>query len=344
MQPYEQLEIEYGKWTGVENCVACNSGTAALHLAFEALDLPKGSKVILSDFNMIACARAAVMAGLVPVFVDCDDRLLIDVEKAEDALYRCPRPNGRLEISAIFATHIYGRGCDMPGIYELSDRYGLKVVEDQAEYHGGDEPNVGTRSDAIATSFYRNKIVCCADGEGGLVSFSQKECADKAKSLRSLGFTPDHDFIHIPRGHNYRMSNLHARPILESLADADHNLHKRKRVEDWYNEFIPERWHMPARDVVWVYDLRVPKLEWDRMGIVVKGLNERGIAARHGFKPMSMQPEFHQTPGHYPTAGSNAWRASNEVFYLPVHPTMTRSDVSKVADMTTKALADVGIG
>lgn len=364
MQDFERLEVEYGKWAGVENCVACSSGTAALVLAFEALGLPKGSVILMSDFNMIACARAAVMAGLEPEFVDCDDRLLIDVEKLEKQIrYYGTWIDGKCthnRVSAILATHIYGRVC-YTRIGEIAKKYKVKLIEDCAEAHGAGRFNpvdfeFDDPTDAQCLSFYANKIVNGA--EGGLVSFLQKEHAEKAKSLRSLGFTPDHDFMHIPRGHNYRMSNAHAKIILDretnrwgSLGDADDNLKRRKQVEDWYNEFIPEKWHMPVRDVVWVYDLRIPKLEWDRMGIVVKGLNERGIAARHGFKPMSMQPEF-RTDGVSGTiflpaeafTNQKAYKASREVFYLPVRPDMTRAGVSTVASMTIDALRDVGIG
>lgn len=296
MQPYEQLESDFGEWAGVENCVACSSGTAALHLSLEAMDLPPGSRVILSEFNMIACARAVVLAGLKPVFVDCDDRLLIDVEKCHKLAEHGEDGGYDYRISAILAVHIYGRRVDVQRIHDLKSKYGgdLAIIEDCAEFHGGElyVEEYGY-SDSHAWSYYSNKVICGA--EGGLVSFTDPKHAEKAKSLRTLGFTEAHDFLHIPRGHNYRMSNLHAAPILESLANADDNLIKRRQVEEWYNELIPEKWHMPPRDVVWVYDLRVPKLEWDRMGIVVKRLNAQGIAARHGFKPMSVQPEFRQS-------------------------------------------------
>lgn len=88
MQPFELLEREFADWNGLDpaGMVACASGSAALHLALEAMRLPPGSEVITSDFNMVAVPRAIVMAGLVPVFVDCDERLLMDMELLDKTL------------------------------------------------------------------------------------------------------------------------------------------------------------------------------------------------------------------------------------------------------------------
>ena len=80
MQPFEQLEQEWARFNDLDpaGMVACSSGTSALHLACESMDLPLGSNVICPDFTMIACPRAISLAGMIPVFVDCDDKLLLD--------------------------------------------------------------------------------------------------------------------------------------------------------------------------------------------------------------------------------------------------------------------------
>ena len=110
LSPHEQLESELGAFVSSNtlhpnpNVVACSSGTAALHLAFESLALPPGGEVILCDFNMIACPRAVALSGLVPVFVDCGDDLLLDTDLLNVALTD--------RTVAVLATHIYGRTCD----------------------------------------------------------------------------------------------------------------------------------------------------------------------------------------------------------------------------------------
>ena len=105
MDPYRELEIEYAKHLGVKRCVSVNTGTAALHVALEALNLPSGSKVIVPDFTMYASALSVYYARLTPVFVDCDDDLLIDLDKVESVIDD--------DTKVLMVTHIYGRVVNM---------------------------------------------------------------------------------------------------------------------------------------------------------------------------------------------------------------------------------------
>jgi dTDP-4-amino-4,6-dideoxygalactose transaminase len=105
---------------------------------------------------------------------------------------------------------------------------------------------------------------------------------------------------------------------------ADLNLQDRRQVETWYDALIPKEWKMPTRDVVWVYDLRIPDMDRATQNYVVSELNRQDIAARHGFKPMSSQLEYKRRYDHL-----NAYRLSREVIYLPVNTAMTKADVEK---------------
>lgn len=327
MQPFEQLEKAWAEFNQLDpaGMVACSSGTAALHLALEALQLPPGGQVIVPDFTMVACARAVVLAGLEPVFVDCDERLLMPQELLHQA--------SLLESKVVMAVHVYGRRQDMDRLTRYAALQNWLVVEDLAEAHGV-RPHPDT--DAACWSFYKNKIV--AGEEGGAVWFRDPAHATLARQLRCLGFTEAHDFRHVPRGHNYRMSNLHAEHILGSLRRNHSALHfyeqnvkERREIESWYDEFCSAEWRMPARDAVWVYDVRIPGLTRPKQQEVVQALNQAGIAARMGFLPMTQQPEFsacrrvHQSPGP-----SRATVAAEEVFYLPVQPGVTtRADCER---------------
>lgn len=311
MYPHEELEVQFGRWAEVENVVACSSGTAALHLALESLGLPPGSKVIVPDFSMIACARAVVLAGMVPVFVDCTDRLLLDLDETDRAL-------SVTGARAILPVHIYGRRIEMDQLHDLAFKYGAWVVEDLAEAHGV-PPHPSTT--AACWSFYRNKIV--AGEEGGAVAFLDPERAEAAKRMRCLGFTDSHDFNHEPRGHNYRLADSLASIILSSLERADANLVERRRIEDLCDKHCPDEWRMPFRDAPWVYDIRVRGMTEDRQTRVLNSLWKRGIAARYGFKPMSVQAEFR---GNQPFGKGRATKAAREVIYLPVLPGETTEE------------------
>jgi dTDP-4-amino-4,6-dideoxygalactose transaminase len=311
MEPYQQLEAEFAAWTGWPHVVACASGTAALHLALEALQLPAQSAVVVPEFTMIACARAVTLADLRVLPVDCNASLLLP------AYFPVPiRP------TAIMPVHIYGRRCDMNGIHEYAKQLGAAVIEDVAEAHGV-TPHPET--DAACWSFFKNKIV--AGEEGGMVAFKREDHAERARMLRCMGFTNKHDFMHIPRGHNYRLANGLARLVLDSLHCFADNIKKRRQIVDWYDALVPRSWQMPPRDMPWVYDLRIPQLTPEQQDAIVATLNSAGITARHGFKPISAQPEYRRD-----CACPVARQMAQEVIYLPITPTMTQADVAANVD------------
>ena len=328
MQEFERFEVEFANWIGhpAQSMVACASGSAALHLALEALRLPSGSEVICPDYTMVACPRAIVMAGLVPVFVDCGDDLLMDVLLPEYITH----PGLR----AVLAVHIYGRRCNMGRLLDLTSIKGqraLYVIEDMAELHGI-QPHKDT--DAACWSFYRNK--CVAGEEGGAVAFLAPRHAYLARQLRSLGFTDAHDYNHVPRGHNYRMSNAHAQLIRRSLAEVEGNIRQRRMIEGWYYRHCPDEWRMPARDAVWVYDLRIKGMDKSTQDHVVATLKANGIAARHGFRPMSQQEEFRSCRV---IGNGNAARLASSILYLPVQPGITTEEQAKSSfDLIRKSL------
>jgi len=309
MEPYEVLEIEWADAVNVpaHNAVVCNSGTSALHLALESFQFPSGSEVIVPEFTMIACARAVTMAGLTPVFVDCEDDLLIDASKIEAAVTPMT--------VAVMPVHVYGRQCDMEIISSVASEFDLKVIEDCAEFHGA--PLSG-KAYAFCWSFYRNKIV--AGEEGGAVVFSdcKENIADRARCIRCQGFTAEHDFRHHPRGVNSRMPNSQANLVRQSLQMMYRNISARRVAEVALNRMIPQEHHGSPREVPWVYDVHNAT---DASSIVRK-LNGVRIPARRAFCPMSRQEEY-RTDVQF----LNADRMYESVFYLPLSPTLSMKEL-----------------
>lgn len=303
--------------------VACSSGTAALHLAFQTLKDLNGwedqSRIVLPDFTMIACARAISLANLRPVFQDVNDDGLLDPEIQPAAGTR-----------AVLCVHTYGRRCT----YSDAAGYGHNWIEvnDASEAHG-----LNFQPNAInCWSFYKNKII--AGEEGGIVSFPDKEQADHAKQLRNMGFTDHHNFTHIPHGMNYRMSNSHAEIILQSLKRYDVNLSARQRVEHDYGRWCPDEWRMAPRNVPWVYDLLLPSRINNEE--VVENLNARGIAARVGFKRLSLQAEYREleTPNN-----TTAQELSERLIYLPIEVRMSMERVQRIMNQLLQIVDAEGI-
>lgn len=325
MERYQELEHRWAEFNELDpkSMVACSSGTAALHLALEALRLPLGSSVLLPDYTMIACPRAVTLAGLTPIFIDCrSDSLLIDNSEVAAALSAEREPV--YTVKAIMLVHIYGRRCSMSAVMDLASKKGLYVIEDMSEIHGV-KPHKD--SHAACWSFYKNKVV--AGEEGGAVWFKDESVANLARLLRCQGFTPAHDYVHVPRGHNYRMANLLAEPILKSLEYVHSSIYRREEIVEWYEEACPPEWRAIKRDIPWVYDIRVQGITARQQGAAVRSVQKAGIGARHGFKPCSSQKEYLSAPRYGDWQRAQA--AEREVMYLPIQPGLTTKESAALA-------------
>jgi len=295
---FKLLENKFAEYIGTEGCVTVNTGTAALHVALEALQLPENSEVIVPQFTMIATAWAVYYSRLKPVFVDCDDSLLIDVNKIEENITK--------NTKVIMVTHIYGRVVNMDSVVALASKYNLRIIEDAAEAHGCtfDNKMVGSY-DIGCFSFYRNKIIC--GEEGGAITSNDNEYLKVVEDMKCMSFGSKHNYMHNRIGFNYRMTNGQAELILESLKNVDKNIKIRRQNADLYDSILHTDYHMPKRDVPWVYDIKVENND------IVDILKKEGVAARHGFKPVSTCAPFMSNKN---TEKSKHY--SEKIMYLPV--------------------------
>lgn len=315
IQAFEQLEKEFGEFIGNPNTVAVASGTAALHVACEVArtlitDDVTGivqPRIAIPEYTMVACPRAARMADMQPVFVDCLDNLQMNMDLVPD------------NVDAVMAVHIYGNLCDME---KIAYRPGRLVIEDMAEVHGA-RPHPNTF--AACWSFYKNKTI--HGEEGGMIAFKSPREAGLAKRLRTLGFDQHHDYFHEPRGVNARMSNAHAELILPSLRNYEQNVQRRLFIRDMYAQCLPTRWQFSAPTFPWVFPLQIRGMKRHQQAELVRIVNESDIAARHGFKSMLWQEEFvFSAPLSLPA--SNVAKLQYEIVYLPIPEDMTGTDAA----------------
>jgi perosamine synthetase len=317
---YKELEDNFAKFIKTKECVTVNTGTAALHVALEALKLPPNSKVIVPEFTMYASALAVHYARLTPVFIDCDDDLLIDLDKVEEAIDS--------ETKVLMVTHIYGRVVDMKRVMDIAKKYNLRVIEDACEAQGAkfDGKMIGS-FDIGCFSFYANKII--HGEEGGAITTDDVQLANIIRDMKSMAFGDTHDYFHKTIGFNYRMTNSQSKLILESLSMANRNINSREAIKNKFNDLFSEKYKMQDnREVVWVYDMKHPKAD-----TVVKELKNIGVNARHSFKPMSMMPLFDMEK-----EAPNALQKSKEVFYLHINPEWDEEKVIQIFEQCDKIL------
>ena len=161
--------------------VMTNSGTSALYLAVELLDLPPGSEILTSVISFSATFAPIVKGGFVANYVDVEpDTYNIDVDKIEEMI----TPNTK----AMLIPNLIGNAPDWRRIREIADRHGLKVIEDSADTLGAeiDGKSTGTWTDISMTSFAASHIIT-SGGSGGLVAVDSEEEWDRALLLRRWG-------------------------------------------------------------------------------------------------------------------------------------------------------------
>lgn len=217
---FEKRMEEYLRVTGT---VACQSGTAGIHLALMACGVTREDEVIVPTLTFIAAVNPVKYIGAEPVFMDCDDSLTLDpVKLGEFCEKECSfkdnilinKMNGR-KVKAIVVVHVFGNMADMKAIMEIAGKYNLKVIEDATEalgtyYTEGRYKGyyAGTIGDIGVLSFNGNKII--TTGGGGMVISKHKEYADQCRYLSTQAKNDTLYFVHDDIGFNYRMTNLQA--------------------------------------------------------------------------------------------------------------------------------------
>ena len=177
----EGFEQQFAAYTGVTECVACNSGTDALSLALRAFDIGAGDEVITTPFTFIATAEVISNLGAKPVFVDINATSFnLDVAQVEKAL--TPKTK------AIIPVHLFGQPADMTGLIDVAQIHHLQVIEDCAQSTGASwvGQKVGSIGHIGCFSFYPTKNLGGC-GDGGAITTNDPEIAKKIRMLRNHG-------------------------------------------------------------------------------------------------------------------------------------------------------------
>lgn len=225
-----KFENALSEYVGTEGGVACQSGTAGIHLALILSGVTKDDLVIVPTLTFIATVNPVKYVGAAPVFMDCDDSLCMDPIKLRHFCENeCKLIDGRLfekktmhHVKAVIVVHVFGNMADMEEIMDIAKQYHLIVIEDAAEalgtyylYGRYKGKFAGTIGDFGVFSFNGNKII--TTGGGGMLVAQKSEFLKRAKHLTTQAKVDEINFIHDEIGYNYRMTNLQAAVGLAQL-------------------------------------------------------------------------------------------------------------------------------
>ena len=224
LEDFEKLLCEF---TGSNYALGMGNATDALEIGLSAGDLEKETEVIISSHTMIATASAIVVAGAIPVPIDCGNDHMIDVSKIESAITE--------KTSAIMPTQLNGRVCEMDTIFDIADKHNLQVYEDSAQALGAKYKNktAGTFGIAGCISFYPAKTMGCF-GDGGALLIQDEEVYKKAKLIRDHGRNEENKIV--MWGRNSRLDNIQEAIMVYKMKNYEKWINRRREIADMYNE------------------------------------------------------------------------------------------------------------
>ena len=323
----KEFEASFAAWSGSKNALSCCNGTLALHLPLLALDVKEGDEILVPSFTYIATANVVRYCGATPVLVDClPDTWNMDPVDMERKITHKTR--------GVIPVHLYGNPCDMDSIMNIARQHNLFVVEDAAECHGATYKGkkAGTFGVAGVFSFFGNKII--TTGEGGMVITDDDNLAYKMRMFKGQGMDPERRYWFPITGYNYRMTNIEAAIGLAQLENVFDHIAARRRVAEWYCEFLaeladyvsPQKETAGAESVWWMYSVLLSKKVNISRDALMTALAEDGIETRPLFYPMHVMPAFYDERANCPISEDISARGIN----LPTHALLTQDDVEYI--------------
>lgn len=318
-----EFEEKFAEWCGRKYAVATTSGTTALHTAMLAHGVGPDDEVITSSFSFVASANCILYAGAKPVFADIEPRYFtLD----PDDVARRVTPRTR----AIVVVHLFGQPCDMDAIARIAGKHHLAVIEDACQAHGS---RLGRRmAGAWGTacySFYPTKNMTTI--EGGMITTDDPEIAEQARLIREHG--SPRRYVHQRLGYNFRMTDPQAAVGVAQL----------RRLDGWNEQrranaaCLSER--LAALDGVTVPPVR-PNAEHVFHQFTIRVRERAALIDRLGKNQIGCgiyyPTAIHQQPVYrqlgYRDGLPHTEAACEEVLSLPVHPSLSRADLDRIAD------------
>ncbi len=228
------FEEEVARYCGVAHAIGCASGTDALLLALQTLDVGPGDEVILPPFTFFATAGMVCRLGARPVFADIDAATYnLDPLQVENKI--TPRTR------AILPVHLFGQCADMEPLWHVAERHGLPIIEDAAQAFGAEYQGkrTGTLAWIACFSFYPSKNLG-AYGDAGMVVTNDADWAARMACLRVHGMEPK--YFHQYVGWNARLDAIQAALLRVKLPHVDRWAEARREAARRYDDLIEEHY------------------------------------------------------------------------------------------------------
>ncbi|WP_238916557.1 LegC family aminotransferase [Clostridium sp. YIM B02555] len=338
------FEKNIADYLKIESAVACQSGTAALHLSLIQSGIDAGDEVIVPTLTFIAAVNPVKYRGAFPVFMDCDDSLTLDVKKLEEfCSTQCEFKDGNLinsntkrKVKAIIVVHVFGNLANMAKIMDIAKSYNLKVVEDATEALGSYYTDgiykgkfAGTIGDFGCYSFNGNKII--TTGGGGMIVANNQDDLNQIKYLSTQAKDDTLNYIHDEIGYNYRMTNLQAALGVAQLEKLEEFIEIKRNNYNLYKEAFENiakatilDFNEDIRPNYWFYSLVLDNMNKDE---IINKLLENKIQTRPIWGLIHKQKPYLQSQAY---KIEKAMLYQDKIINIPCSSNLKVEDVNRV--------------
>jgi dTDP-4-amino-4,6-dideoxygalactose transaminase len=352
----DRLESALRKLFSIEHAVVCNSGTAALHMAYQGLGLGPNAGLITSSVTFLATANAATFCDAPVGFADVDPVTgNMTVETLRAAVERSD-----FRVRAIAVVHLGGRPCDLVGIREYADSIDAIVIEDAchapaARYSNllGENFTIGSCAHSHAATFSLHAIKHLTAGEGGVLLTNDNELAKEARLFRSHGITRDvlemvnseeagapwYYEMHKP-GYNFRLSEINCALCLNQVPRLAANIKRRQEIATMYRSFLAglEAVHLPEvtpfNGAMHAWHLFAPAFDFELIGKsrkqVMSELAAQGVGTQVHYIPLYRQPYYRQDFSTGIFDGAEAYY--KKTLSIPMYYGLDDKDIETISD------------
>jgi len=350
-----EFERKVASYCGAKYAVALSSATAALHVSCLSMRLGKGDRLWTSPNTFVASSNCGLYCGAEVDFVDIDPRTFnISIDALKEKL-KLAEKNGLLP-KIIVPVHFAGQSCLMDQLFDLSKKYGFKILEDGAHAIGGtfEGSKIGSCKYSEATVFSFHPVKLVTTGEGGVIVTNNQELYDTAIRLRSHGITRDQRFLadrnqgawyyeQLDLGFHYRITDLQAGLGISQLERLDIFVKHRQELASRYDKLLADfplttPWQHPLTKSpfhLYVVSLDLKKIG-KSYGEVFSEMRNKGIGVNLHYMPVYLQPYYREL-GFRPGYCSNAEEYFKKAITLPLYYGLTH----ELQDRVVKSLKEV---
>ena len=331
----KEFEAKLSELFGGRPVRVFNSGTATLEVALRLAGIKPGDEVITTPLSWVATSNVILTVGARPVFVDIDPVTRnIDLDAIEAAITPATK--------AIIPVDLAGLPVDRDKLYQIAARHDLRVIEDAAQSMGSSWQGslIGSFGDLVSFSFHPNKNLTSI--EGGCLVMTEESDAALAEQYRLQGVVRSGmDGMDVKvLGGKFNLTDVAARVGIGQLARLDEFTHQRRELAQEYfkqlespdaralglglpvADFEQSNWHM--------FQVMLPEGEgWPRRAEVMEKMHASGIGTGVHYPPIHLFTLYREAgwqEGDFPQAE----HAGRNILTLPLFPTMTADDVSRV--------------